>query len=233
MHWVEERARLQHNLLSLQKLLEEREERAAADESAAASLLEKTRNDRDRFKNGTVSLQNAAESLRVELAEALSSLAETHGGVVGMAGEENSHGEIETIATDPPEGGTEEGKARGQEIDPLSRIGSEGSKGNRVVDNGQRVPDHLEDGVFREDAAGVAVGDGVQVEGDKSTIRSGDAARASSRGVREGGETAAGRGGGDVDDRDGGAARGAEMQGSGLWLGGGFEGSVGELGIYK
>lgn len=232
VQWTEERARLQHNLLSLQKLLEQREARAATEESAVASLLEKTRNDRDRFKNETVSLQHSAESLRVELAHALSSLAETHRGIVGKPGEENPDGKIEAIVIDLPDDGTEEVEIRGKEIDPLNWTGSEGGKGNRV-EYGERDTDYPEDGVSREDAVSVAVGDEVPVEGDKSS-GSGDTSGVSGR---EGGQTAAGRRDGDVGDWEGvlpsAAASGAGMQGSGLWVSGGFEGSVGELEFHK
>lgn len=69
--WAEERARLQHNLLSLTEALRDREARAEVDEKAAALLLTTARDDRDRFKSETVSLRSAADSLRVELAQVL------------------------------------------------------------------------------------------------------------------------------------------------------------------
>lgn len=82
LEWVEERARLQHNLQSLQTLLEEREARAIAEENASAYHLKTAREEGDRFKREAISLRETADSLNAELAEALSAVAEKQSSVV-------------------------------------------------------------------------------------------------------------------------------------------------------
>lgn len=72
--WAEERARLRHKLLTLEKSLEEQETHAAAEETAASMRLETARKDSNRFAREAFRLQNAVDLLRVELAEALLSV---------------------------------------------------------------------------------------------------------------------------------------------------------------
>ncbi|CAM9716415.1 unnamed protein product [Ectocarpus sp. 4 AP-2014] len=71
VEWAEERARLQHNLMSLREALEDRERQVEADEAAMSSRLKAARDDRDRSAREKGNLREAVDSLRMELAEAL------------------------------------------------------------------------------------------------------------------------------------------------------------------
>lgn len=71
VQWAEERARLNHNLLSLRQALQDREIQAEADEAATSSRLKASQDDNDRSARERVSLRETVHSLRVELAEAL------------------------------------------------------------------------------------------------------------------------------------------------------------------
>lgn len=100
VEWAEERARLQHNLMSLTEALKDREARAAMDEEAAESRLQMVREDRDRFAQEAVSLREAEDSLRIELSEALSAAAASSAAKLGG------------VATPPGEGNYSQGGAR-------------------------------------------------------------------------------------------------------------------------
>lgn len=79
VEWAEERARLQHNLMSLREALEDRERQAEADEAAMSSRLKAARDDRDRSAREKGNLREAVDSLRVELTEALALAASSSG----------------------------------------------------------------------------------------------------------------------------------------------------------
>lgn len=82
VEWAEERACLNHNLVSLRQALQDREAQAEADEAATSSRLKASQNDFDRSARERVSLAKAIDSLRVELAEALLLAAATRRGSV-------------------------------------------------------------------------------------------------------------------------------------------------------
>ncbi|CAM9700671.1 unnamed protein product [Scytosiphon promiscuus] len=69
--WAEERARLHHNLLSLRQALRDREGQADTEKAALSLRLKAAQDDRDRASRDRVSLREEADTLRVELAEAL------------------------------------------------------------------------------------------------------------------------------------------------------------------
>lgn len=214
------------------------------DEEKKSTLLLKTlRDERDWLKTEIVSLRNASESLRVELSEALSSLAENQAGAFEKAASEEE----------------EEGGGSGQSLTAANETSASQAIGdcytNGVVDKvqsrgagqasvdavhgkqtvstvgGAREHDHQEENEgFKAETADLR--DGGSSDGGRDAI-GGVAADGDDR---EGIITAAARGGGAVDLSDR-KHRGhleclgktaAQGQGSGLWLGGGFDGSVGE-----
>lgn len=232
LQWAEERARLQHNLLSLQEVLEEQAATATTEESTTAALLEQARSDRDRFKREAISLQNAVESLRLELAEALSSLAEknvAHGGVVNSKGssQERHERRLRSPESDRTSGsadaaandslrvvGVEEGEGSRPDVDPTNRTGSDGRTPDRS--RGEGDLEHLQSGVSGRDGGDLAVGDKAQA--------------GANRAGSGGGEAMLCRGDDDVDARDQRCAShgGAGAQGAGLRHGGGSDGNAGE-----
>ncbi|CAM9900942.1 unnamed protein product [Ectocarpus sp. 6 AP-2014] len=151
VEWAEERARLQHNLMSLREALEDRERQAEADEAAMSSRLKAARDDRDRSAREKGNLREAVDSLRVELAEALALAASSSGrrdGGVSLGGNGAPEALGATSGSDATAGGDNDGcggegvggaRLDGRRWEGLQERESEGSDGETEGGGGHAV----------------------------------------------------------------------------------------------
>ncbi|CAN0536662.1 unnamed protein product, partial [Ectocarpus sp. 12 AP-2014] len=153
VEWAEERARLQHNLMSLREALEDRERQAEAVEAAMSSRLKAARDDRDRSAREKGNLREAVDSLRVELAEALELAASSSGrrdGGVSLGGDEAlTSGSVSAAGGDNDGcGGEGVGGARpdGRRGEGLQERETEGGNGETEGSGGHAVAVKMQKG---------------------------------------------------------------------------------------
>lgn len=215
VRWAEERARLQHNLISLKEALEDLETRATANKAAASVRLQDSRDDRDRFSREASFLRDAVDSLRVELAEALAVAAQTNsdGSLSGKGCQAEAFSSLESAAAAESEGPPE---TSGDGVGDAQSAGQSDGPGHPdEVDAKEREACEAED--VRPRAAETEIGEENAAERKRpeAELVEGSSAKADARlDIRAGkarGDTAA-----DVPGRD-------------RWPDDGYDGSIGKF----